>query len=304
MIQVEHLTKRFKAFTALDDLSFEVAENSLYAFLGTNGAGKSTAISCMTTLLGFDSGTITVDGLRVGADDHKIRDRIGVVFQKSCLDPLLTVEENLRLRAKFYGVPDARIDELAELVGLGEFLKRRYGVLSGGQKRRADIARALMNTPRVLFLDEPTAGLDPQSRDQVWRVIKRLRTDFGLTVVLTTHYMHETEAADHALIIDRGRVLVEGSPMELRAKYSQPELTLLPAAQTPDSQQTIQTVLERRLGEPRWKQKGGSFVTPVPDSATALEILNELDGKVSDFQVTQGSMEDVFLHFTENGGVA
>lgn len=296
MIVVDNLTKTFKKVTAVDALSFEVAENSLFAFLGTNGAGKSTTISCMTTLLGFDEGTVSIDGLRVGKDDYRIREQIGVVFQQSVLDPMLTVDENLRLRARFYDAPDSRVDTLAGLVGLKGFRDRRYGVLSGGQKRRVDIARALINQPKVLFLDEPTAGLDPQSRDQVWRVITELRENLGLTVVLTTHYMQETEAADHALIIDHGRTLVEGTPIELRTRYSTPELLVLPLA---ERRASVIAVLERTLGTEAWFEEGGAIITRVPDSRTGLAILKELGEDISDFQITQGSMEDVFLRFTE-----
>lgn len=168
MIEVEHLTKRFGSLTAVDDLSFSVTEGELFAFLGTNGAGKSTTISCMTTLLDYDSGRIALAGRERGTDDEAIRRLTGVVFQQSLLDPMLSTEENLAIRCKFYGAPKSRIGELSDLVDLGEFRARPYGVLSGGQKRRVDIARALLHNPQILILDEPTTGLDPASREQVW----------------------------------------------------------------------------------------------------------------------------------------
>lgn len=301
MISVSGITKRYRNVVAVDDLSFDVEDGELFALLGTNGAGKTTTISCMTTLLAFDEGEIRVDGLEVGRDDHRIRERIGVVFQQSLLDPMLTVDENLRLRARCYGVDDSRIDELAELVDLDGFRDRRYGVLSGGQKRRVDIARALLNRPQTLFLDEPTAGLDPSSREQVWRAVRGLQEELGLTVVLTTHYMQETEAADRVVVIDRGRILAEGTPIELRAAHSQPALLLVPAVERRDS---VVDAVERRLPDAEWFDEGGAVHVPVPDSAAALGILNDLGDAVDAFQVLQGSMDDVFLQLTNDRSAA
>lgn len=295
VITVDGLTKRYRTVKAVDALSFEVADGELFALLGTNGAGKTTTISCMTTLLGFDAGEIVIDGLTVGRDDHRIRERIGVVFQQSLLDPMLSVDENLRLRARLHGVADSRIDELAELVDLKGFRDRRYGVLSGGQKRRVDIARALINRPQTLFLDEPTAGLDPQSRDQVWRAVSGLQQDLGLTVVLTTHYMQETESADSVIVIDEGRILAEGTPIDLRAEHSQPELLLVAADGQRDD---VVDAVERHLPDADWFDEGGAVHVPVPNSATALAVLNDLGDAVSTFQLVQGSMDDVFLRLT------
>ena len=295
MIIVNGLTKRYRQVTAVDDLSFRVEDGELFALLGTNGAGKTTTISCMTTLLEFDDGEIVLDGLEAGRDDHRIRERIGVVFQQSLLDPMLTVDENLRLRAALYGVARSRIDELAELVDLDGFRDRRYGVLSGGQKRRVDIARALLNRPQTLFLDEPTAGLDPSSREQVWRAVSGLQQELGLTVVLTTHYMQETEAADSVVVIDGGRVLAEGTPIELRAAHSRPRLLLVPAEGRRDA---VVDAVERALPDADWFDEGGALHVPVPDSATALRILTGLGSAVATFQVIQGSMDDVFLSLT------
>jgi len=295
MITVDHLSKQFGDLAAVEDLSFEVDEGSLFAFLGTNGAGKTTTISCMTTLLGFNEGTIVIDGLRVGHDDHRIRERIGVVFQQSLLDPALTARENLRLRATFYGVPPGRIDELARLIDLTGFLDRRYGVLSGGEKRRVDIARALIHRPRVLFLDEPTTGLDPQSREQVWDAISELRSSLGLTVFLTTHYMHETESADRVLIIDHGRALASGTPVDLRARYSTALLSLVP---TTGGRDAVLTALGRIVPGRLWFEEGGAIRTPVADSLAARRLLSEATGAIADFQYVRGTMDDVFLGLT------
>ena len=299
MIRVEGLTKRFGRLTAVDSLSFEVSDGELFALLGTNGAGKTTTISCMVTLLSYDAGRVTIDELEPGRDDQRIRERIGVVFQQSLLDPMLTVDENLRLRAKFSDVPTSRIDELSGLIDFGPFRDRYYGVLSGGEKRRVDIARALLNRPKTLFLDEPTAGLDPQSRGQVWHAISELQEQLGLTVVLTTHYMQETEAADHVVVMDQGRILAEGTPMALCATHSQPRLML--ASDTESRARVIEAV-ERHLPGCNWFEEGGAIQLPVPDSAAALPILLDLRGVVTDFQLLQGSMEDVFLNLTAPGG--
>ncbi|MDO5494338.1 MAG: ABC transporter ATP-binding protein [bacterium] len=310
MIEVTSLTKRFGDVTAVDDLSFTVDEGKLFAFLGRNGAGKSTTISCMTTIMGFDAGTITLDGLRVGRDDHRIRESFGVVFQQSVLDPILTVEENLKLRASFYGVGAERIAELAKQVEVEEFMDRRYGVLSGGERRRVDIARALLHSPGTLFLDEPTTGLDPQSRETVWRVIGELREARGLTVVLTTHYMEETEDADHVLIIDHGRAVATGTPMELRAAHSRPRLSVA----IPETANAAMEQAARRFGgaggsaaSSGLREEGGAWHLTVPDSAAALAVLDHLraddPGSVQGFEFRQGSMQDVFLAVTspENG---
>ena len=229
-IEVSALTKRYEGVLAVDDISFEVAVGSVFAFLGTNGAGKSTTIGCVTTVLPFEAGEIAVDGHDVRRDAEPVRRQIGVVFQDSVLDAGLTARENLATRARFYtddrGRIGERIAELSGLIGLDQLLDRRYGKLSGGQRRRVDIARALLHSPSILFLDEPTAGLDPASRAIVWSTIHDLRDRHGLTVFLTTHYMEETEEADLVSIIDDGRIIAQGTPAELRAKHSHSILTV------------------------------------------------------------------------------
>lgn len=301
MIRVSHLTKRFGAVTAVSDLSFDVPAASVFAFLGTNGAGKSTTISCLTTVATADSGSIEIDGLQVGRDDDAIRRRIGVVFQSSLLDPTLTVRENLRDRAAFYGLGAAdratRIQMLAEQVDITEFLDRPYGPLSGGQKRRADIARALMHDPVLLFLDEPTAGLDPQSREQVWKTIHALRASQGLTVFLTTHYMEETEEADQIAIINAGELIVQGTPSELRATYSSSFLTVT----THDVEALIRACDGAALACDVSDHVGR---IAVPDSASALEFVNAHRELVDDFEFRHGTMDDVFLSVTANGARA
>ena len=297
-IRVESLTKSFGSLRAVDNLSFEVESGSVFAFLGTNGAGKTTTISCLTTLLQADSGEIELNGLTVGKDDRQIRSQIGVVFQDSILDPLLTVGENLKTKAAFYEVEGAekRIAYLAELIDIGEFIHRRYGLLSGGQKRRADIARALLHSPALLFLDEPTAGLDPQSRENVWNTVHQLRTELGLTLFLTTHYMEETENANRVLVIDHGRAIAEGSPAELRSKYSSTSLTVI-AKQPADVSAAAKAMgLECELND------AGVAKINAKDSLQALELLKSLGSAVEDFELRHGNMDDVFLNLTARGG--
>lgn len=297
MIRVGHLSKSFGSVRAVKDLSFSVEAGTVFAFLGTNGAGKSTTISCLTTVSAADEGTIEIDGLAVGRDDDEIRRRIGVVFQTSLLDPTLTVRENLADRAAFYGMTGPRraerIRELAEMINLGEFLDRRYGMLSGGQMRRADIARALMHEPVLLFLDEPTAGLDPQSREQVWDTIHTLRQEQGLTVFLTTHYMEETEEADQISIIHLGELVVEGTPAELRKTYSSSTLAI--TSHDPDALRAAC----RRAGLAVTFAAGTARIS-VADSPQALKFINDNEHLIDDFELRHGTMDDVFLAVTAN----
>ncbi len=294
-ISVSGLTKRYKDVVAVDDISFEVAAGSVFAFLGTNGAGKSTTIGCVTTVSPFDAGEIAVDGHNVRHDAEPVRRQIGVVFQDSMLDAGLTVRENLATRARFYSSDRAsigkRITELAALVGLEGFIDRRYGALSGGQRRRVDIARALMHSPSILFLDEPTAGLDPASRAIVWSTIRDLRERQGLTVFLTTHYMEETEEADLVSIIDEGRIIAQGTPTALRAQYSHSILTISsrdPAALGRLAAASGLTVADR----------AGAGELRVPDATVARRLLADHGDDVLDFEFRHGRMDDVFLALT------
>ena len=227
-IEITGLKKYFGEVKAVDDISFEVERGSLFAFLGLNGAGKSTTINIICTLLKKDGGKVSVAGIDIDKDPVAIRKKTGVVFQGSILDEKLFVKDNLSVRASFYGLYgekwNRRLAELDDLLGIGEMLKRPYGKLSGGQRRRVDVARGLINSPEILILDEPTTGLDPQTRKTVWQVIERLRQDTGMTVFLTTHYMEEARGADDVVILDSGRIAAKGSPVELKNKYSKDRL--------------------------------------------------------------------------------
>ncbi|MFJ6678912.1 ATP-binding cassette domain-containing protein [Microbacterium sp. NPDC091382] len=297
-IEVDGLVKSYKTVTAVDGVSFEVPDGQLFAFLGANGAGKSTTIGCLTTLLRADAGTVRVAGHDVSTHSEQVRARIGVVFQRSLLDDDLTVRENLALRATLSLIDrqrfSRRLGELSLLIELEDVLDRPYGRLSGGQRRRADIARALMHEPSILFLDEPTAGLDPASRVAVWAAIDRLRSERGLTVFLTTHYMAETEDADQVTIIDAGRVVASGTPTELRARHSPSVLTI--TTRDPDAM----TGLAARGGLSA-RRDGGILTIEVPDARAARHLLVAHGDDVLDFEFRHGRMDDVFLALTGRG---
>ncbi|KRB36007.1 ABC transporter ATP-binding protein [Microbacterium sp. Root180] len=294
-VEVEGLTKRYRAKTAVDDISFVVPSGGVFAFVGTNGAGKSTTIGCLTTVLGFDRGIVRVSGFDVRSESDRVRESIGVVFQDSLLDPLLSVRENLRLRGQLSRVAKTsmgmRISEVSELIGLGGFLDARYGTLSGGQRRRVDIARALLHRPAVLFLDEPTAGLDPASRALVWHTLHELSAPGDLTIFLTTHYLEETEQASRVCIIDEGRIIADDTPSRLRAQHSRSVLTVT----TADPEGLI-TLARLAGGDP--ERDGDTVVIGVRDANTARGILSSHGEAVRDFEFRHGRMDDVFLALT------
>ncbi len=233
IIEVYDLHKSYGYIPAVKGLDFYVERGKLFAFLGPNGAGKSTTIDIICTFLKPDEGRVTVDGYVLGKDDNMIRSMIGTVFQDGLLDRLLTVHENLKIRGGFYGLKGRALDEsiknAAQTTAITELLKRPYGKLSGGQKRRCDIARALVNTPKILFLDEPTTGLDPQTRRSVWKAIMELQKSTGLTVFFTTHYMEEAAVADYIIVIADGRLAAKGTPLELKETIQTDRLVLFGA---------------------------------------------------------------------------
>lgn len=304
-VAVTGLTKRFGRTVAVDNVSLQVPAGETFALLGTNGAGKSTTINCLTTLLVPDSGEMRIFALDVVTEGPAVRERIGVVFQDSLLDPLLTGEENLILRARLHGMSQElaqeRIDHLAGLLDYGGFVSRRYGTLSGGERRRLDIARALLHGPDLLFLDEPTTGLDPASREAVWTSLQGLRKEDGLTVFLTTHYMEETEHADRVCILNAGTTVVQGSPAELRARYSPSILTV----SSKDSQALARLVGRLGTGQAELIGTGPRDLKParvrVADAGVARRILTEHGDLTEDFEFRHGNMDDVFLSVTRKG---
>jgi multidrug/hemolysin transport system ATP-binding protein len=298
IIEVNNLVKRYGNLTAVDGISFAVAEGALFAFLGPNGAGKSTTINVLCTSLARNEGKITVNGFEVGKQDDGVRRSIGVVFQHSVLDNLLTVRENLEVRASFYGVKGAafkkRAEYLTDVVGLGDFIDRRYGKLSGGQRRRADVARALVNTPKILFLDEPTTGLDPQTRLRVWNSLHEMQRGEKMTVFLTTHYMEEAAQASDVAIIDRGKIVAQGTPAALKERYSKDSLIVVPK-----DMDGIGRLLESNGHA--CEKENDTVVIPVRDSLDALEVLKKIEPHVASFEVIKGNMDAVFMAVTGHG---
>lgn len=295
IIEVNNLRKSFGEVKAVNNISFSVEKGSLFAFLGINGAGKSTTIDMISTMLRPDGGSVTLNGHVLGKADDAIRNEIGIVFQDSLLDPLLTVKENLMLRGSFYGMSKpqvkANVEKVSETVGLEEFINRRYGKLSGGQRRRADIARALMNEPKVLFLDEPTTGLDPQTRKSVWNTIKSLRENSGMTVFLTTHYMEEAAQADYITIMSKGEIIAKGTPIELKEKYSSDMLKMKYADKA---------ALTARLKEigAEYTENGETLNVKLIDSMQAIPIIEKCKDYFVNFEVVNGTMDDAFLNAT------
>ncbi|MBP3305023.1 MAG: ABC transporter ATP-binding protein [Oscillospiraceae bacterium] len=291
ILEISHLSKSFGSIRAVDDLSFRVKEGQLFAFLGVNGAGKSTTISILCGQLPRDAGTVTIAGSDLDQEPDAIRRQLGVVFQESALDKPLSVYENLRSRAALYGITGAafrkKLQELTELLELTDLLKRPLGKLSGGQRRRIDIARALLNNPKILILDEPTTGLDPQTRKLLWNVIARLRKERQLTVFLTTHYMEEAADADYVVILDSGKIAAEGTPLQLKNAYSGDFITLYGV-----SEDRI-----RPLGIPYERIQDACRLS-VPDTAAATELILAHPELFRDFEITKGKMDDVFLAAT------
>lgn len=295
ILEIEHLSKSYGDVRAVNDISFHIDEGEFFSFLGVNGAGKSTTINIITTVLPKDSGKVVVFGADIDRDPMKVREKIGIVFQNSVLDGRLSVYDNLSSRAALYGFygedKKKRIAKIAETLELREFLKRPYSKLSGGQRRRADIARALINTPELLILDEPTTGLDPQTRKTVWAAVDRIRRETGMSVLLTTHYMEESAAADRIIIIDEGRLVAEGSPVELKDRYSSDTVRLF----VPRSDAVDNMLLASGCG---YSYDNNFYKISVDGSREALEFLNAHPEFTADFEVVKGDMDDVFLNVT------
>ena len=291
IIEIEGLNKSFGEVKAVNDLSFYVREGELFAFLGVNGAGKSTTINIISSQLSKDSGRVFVDGEDLDRGDNDIKKRMGVVFQGSVLDAPLSVYDNLESRAALYGIVGdafkARLDELCELLDFGDLLKRSVGKLSGGQRRRIDIARALIHSPRILILDEPTTGLDPQTRKNIWDVIEALRRQKNMTVFLTTHYMEEAAEADYVFIIDKGSVAAKGTPLELKNQYTGDFITLY----------GVDEKAAMSLNLPYEPVRDGYRIS-IPNTKNATELILNRPELFVDFEITKGKMDDVFLSVT------
>ena len=291
VIEIKNLNKSFGDIKAVNDLSFRVKAGELFAFLGVNGAGKSTTISILCGQLERDSGTVEVCGKDAGKSLNDIKRKLGVVFQSSVLDSALSVKDNLKIRASLYGMSSeeitGRLEYLDSLLGIKELYSRPVVKLSGGQRRRIDIARALIHSPEILILDEPTTGLDPQTRKLLWDVIYKMREEDNMTVFLTTHYMEEAADADYVVIIDGGKIAAEGTPLELKNTYTGDFITMYGT-----DEEKIKS-----LGIP-YEKLHGAFRIQVKNTAAATELIIKKPELFGDFEITKGKMDDVFLAVT------
>lgn len=295
IIQVSHLKKYYKEVRAVDDISFRVKKGELYGFLGVNGAGKSTTINILCTLLNTGGGDVNICGHILGKEDKEIRRKIGVVFQDNTLDENLTIKENLVTRAALYHKSSKVIYEnlryVSEILGIEDLMKRQFRKLSGGQKRRCEIAKALMNRPEILFLDEPTTGLDPQTRQMVWESIEKLRKEESMTVFLTTHYMEEAAKAQYISIMEAGKLVATGTPSQLKETYAHDILKLVP-----DNLDILKEDLHKSNID--YQDKSNHIHVIIPNTMYGLEILNRVKHNLKSFEVIQGTMDDVFLNIT------
>lgn len=291
IIKISHLNKSFGDIKAVNDISFQVQKGELFAFLGVNGAGKSTTISIICGQLHKDSGNVQIQGTDLERLGKTVGEKLGVVFQDSVLDKPLTVRENLKSRAALYGITgkvfEKRLQELVEILDFADYLNRPVGKLSGGQRRRIDIARALLHRPEILILDEPTTGLDPQTRIRIWDVIEKLRVDENLTVFLTTHYMEEAANAGYVIILDKGRIVAEGTPFELKSEYVQDTMSVYGV-----TEEEIKT-----LGR-NYKKIRDGYQLKIKNTLEATKLIVEHQNVFRDYEVVKGGMDDVFLAVT------
>lgn len=291
IIEIKNLDKSFQDVHAVDDLSLVVKEGELFAFLGANGAGKSTTISIMCGTLSKDGGEVIIDGMNVDHDMKNITKEIGFVYQTSALDAKLSVKDNLTSRASLYGITGKaakeRIAALSEMLDFKELLPRTFEKLSGGQKRRVDVARALIHNPKILILDEPTTGLDPEARKLLWNVVTNLRKSRNMTVFLTTHYMEEAADADYVVILDKGKIAAEGTPLSLKNEFTGDFVTIYNAEEEKVN----------ALGLPYEKIRD-AFRVSVKDTAEARDLIMKNPALFADFEITKGKMDDVFLSVT------
>ncbi len=291
IIEISNLYKSYGEVKAVQNLSFRVKEGELFAFLGVNGAGKSTTISILCGQLQKDGGRVEINGKNLDEHSEVIKRALGVVFQNSVMDKALSVYDNLEIRAALYGIRGKafkeRLSQLCELFDLQEILKRPIGKLSGGQRRRVDVARALLHRPKILVLDEPTTGLDPQTRKTVWAVIDDLREKENLTVFLTTHYMEEAAEADYVVILDGGKISAEGTPVQLKNAYTGDFITLY----------GVTEAQVQALGK-KYEAVTGGYRIAVSNTKEATELILKHSEIFTDYEIVKGKMDDVFLAVT------
>lgn len=291
VIEIQHLIKDFKDVCAVNDLSFKVKKGEFFAFLGVNGAGKSTTISIMCGKLSRNSGSVLINGLDIDKDMDQIRKVLGVVYQNNVLDKVLTVYDNLKFRAGLYNITGEefkkRYEYFADILDFKDLKDRVYGKLSGGQKRRVDIARALLHNPEILILDEPTTGLDPQTRKLVWEVIDKIRKDRQMTVFLTTHYMEEVSDANYVVILNKGEIVASGTPLELKNKYTGDFISIY----------NIKKEDVDKLGL-KYEIIPNGYRIEVKDTEEATKLITTYPNLFKDYEVIKGKMDDVFLNAT------
>lgn len=295
IIEVKNFTKKYGNYTAVNNISFDVAEGSIFAFLGPNGAGKSTTINTLCTIFDKTEGTLLIDGKDVSTQKNEVRKAIGVVFQESTLDTKMTVEENLKMHCAFYGIPKSEIDErigfVLSLVDLLKWRKKTVSSLSGGMKRRVEIARGLMHYPKILFLDEPTTGLDPQTRANIWEYVVKLQKEKNITIFLTTHYMDEAEICAKVAIMDGGVIIANDTPFALKKQYTKDRAYITtkdPAA------------LEELLGRfgLNYMKKEKYYRIDADDIQSLLQVLSAQKEVITDLEIRKGTLNDVFLEIT------
>lgn len=295
IIAVKNFTKKYGNYTAVNDVTFSVKEGDIFAFLGPNGAGKSTTINTLCTIFEKTLGTLTIDGKDVTTQKDEVRKTIGIVFQESTLDNKMTVEENLKMHCIFYKVPKEEIDErigfVLSLVDLLEWQKSPVSSLSGGMKRRVEIARSLIHYPKVLFLDEPTTGLDPQTRANMWEYILKLQKEKNITIFLTTHYMDEAEVCHKIAIMDEGKIIENDTPYNLKKKYTK---------DTANISTMDETTLERLLTENNltYKKKNDYISVDVKNLPNFLNVISIEKNNITDLEIKKGTLNDVFLEIT------
>ncbi|GFP75816.1 ABC transporter ATP-binding protein [Clostridium fungisolvens] len=295
IIEVKNFTKQYGDFKAVDNISFEVAEGSIFAFLGPNGAGKSTTINTLCTIIDKTEGVLKINGYEVSDNKSKVRNSIGIVFQDSTLDGKLTVEENLKFHCEFYNVPKKdiknRIDFVLDLVDLVEWRKAPVQSLSGGMKRRVEIARGLVHYPKVLFLDEPTTGLDPQTRANIWEYIYKLQKQKNITIFLTTHYMDEAEICDKVAIMDHGKIVAFDTPYNLKKEYT----SNITKIKTSKIAELIEHLKDNSID---YDFDDDVFTIHSSKLETILEMTSSFKNEIIDFETKKGTLNDVFLAIT------
>lgn len=295
ILQIEHLSKSYGDLKAVDDISLKVKKGSLFSFLGMNGAGKSTTINIICSILKKDSGKIYVNGYDLDKDVNKIKEEIGIVFQNSVLDNDLTVYQNLKVRASFYGFSKKeekeKINNIVNLLQLNDILDKPINKLSGGQKRRVDIARSMIHNPKLLILDEPTTGLDPKTRLMVWNLINEIRNKTGMNVFLTTHYMEEAEESTYIVIMNKGKIISEGTPLELKNKYTSDYIKAYL-----DKNEQLEELLNKDKIQYSYFVENNFYKIYIKNSEFSVGLLNKYKDYIKDFEILKGDMDDVFLN--------